>query len=107
MAVKKKNIKSKITIDYKLAEQLASILCTQSEISTILGHSWSAMVKDKKFKRAIELGTATGRISLRRKQFDLAAKNANIAMYLGKLILGQRDEDIEVKHGQVEKLEFL
>lgn len=37
-----------------------------------------------------------GKISLRRSQFKLAEKNANMAIWLGKQYLNQRDEPEEV-----------
>ena len=47
-----------------------------------------------------------GKKSLRRMQFELADKNATMAIWLGKQILGQRDE-VAIDHGNNELLQAL
>jgi len=42
-------------------------------------------------REALEGGKGQGRVSLRRKQFQLAEKNAAMAIFLGKNYLGQSD----------------
>jgi hypothetical protein len=48
-------------------------------------------------REAWEKGKGNGRISLRRTQFQLAQKNAAMAIFLGKNYLGQSDK-IETEH---------
>lgn len=46
----------------------------------------------RRFATVIENGRANGRMSLKRKQFDLAMKgNVTMLIWLGKQTLGQRD----------------
>lgn len=82
----------KIEINYKLAEKLASILCTQSEIAHILEVSSRTLSRDKEFCRLYKKAVDVGKMSLRREQFKLAqAGNASMLIWLGKVYLGQRE----------------
>ena len=89
-------------IDWELFQKLCEIQCTQSEIASMLkvdrdtlrdravenyGEDYSAVYK--KFSES-------GMCSLRRNQFVLSKKNAAMAIWLGKLWLGQRDPSDEV-----------
>ena len=44
------------------------------------------------FSEVFKQKRGIGKISLRRYQFELAKKNANMAIWLGKQYLGQKDE---------------
>lgn len=46
---------------------------------------------DERAKAAWEQGQQEGRVSIRRSQFKLAEKNPQMAIYLGKVVLGQRE----------------
>lgn len=81
----------KKTIDYETAEKLAQIFCTQTEIASFLNVSPSKLQHDKKFIQVYKKGLEIAKISLRRKQFILADKNAAMAIFLGKNYLGQKD----------------
>lgn len=48
--------------------------------------------KPMSFSEVFRLKRGAGKISLRRSQFRLAQKNANMAIWLGKQWLGQTDE---------------
>lgn len=78
-------------------EQLCALQCTQSEIASFLkinedtlrsrsrenyGEDYSAL-----YKKFAEVG----KCSVRRNQFVLSKKNASMAIWLGKIWLGQRD----------------
>lgn len=73
----------------------SSIMCTEAEAAAVLGVSVNTF---KKFladcpeaRAAFDDGRGQGRMSLRRKQFALAEKNAAVAIFLGKNYLGQSD----------------
>lgn len=78
-------------IDYEIVEKLASIFCTQEEIAAFLSVPLSTCQKRDEFRKVYKKGLETAKISLRRKQFKLADKNATMAIFLGKNYLGQRD----------------
>jgi hypothetical protein len=93
-----------IEIDYDKAEKLAAIMCTQSEIASVLGVSLALLEHDPEFIRIHKKGMEQGKASLRRMQYS-AAKDGNITMqiWLGKQYLGQRDKQ-DVEHsGEVEQ----
>lgn len=46
---------------------------------------------DGRAKAAWEDGREEGKVSIRRAQFEMAKKNPQMAIYLGKVILGQRE----------------
>ena len=77
-------------------ENLASIMCTEEEIASILGASVDTLLNnDNKelFRTAIEKGKQGGKASLRREQWKLAQKgNASMLIWLGKQWLGQTDK---------------
>lgn len=84
-------------IDYQMVEKLASIMATQEEIATFLNISVRTLQRDKEFCRVYKKGLESGKMSLRRKQFKLADKNATMGIWLGKQYLGQKDKQ-EVEH---------
>ena len=88
----KKRGRKKVPIDYEKAEKLAQILCTQSEIASVLGVSLPVLDHDPEFQRIHKKGLETGRASLRRMQYASAsAGNPTMLIWLGKQHLGQRD----------------
>lgn len=106
MAEKKKVGRKKLVIDYVTVEKLASIQCTQEEISTFLGISVRTLQRDEEFCRIYKKGQENGKMSLRRMQFKLAEKNSAMAIFLGKQYLGQKDivEQQNLDLGKVEEL---
>jgi len=93
-----------IEIDYDMAEKYSSIMCTQSEIASLLGVSLSTLEHDPEFLRIHKKGMDKGKSSLRRMQYS-AAKDGNITMqiWLGKQYLGQRDKQ-DVEHsGEIDQ----
>ena len=75
---------------------LAKIQCTQVEAAAVLGvhvDTFSDFLRSQaKAKEAWDNGQPSGRASLRRTQFEMAKKNAAMAIWLGKQYLGQKDK---------------
>ena len=83
-------------LDPKMAERLAAIQCTDKEIAHCLGVHETTLVRrkqdDPEFAEILERARSTGRMSLRRKQWEAAqAGNPTMLIWMGKQILGQRD----------------
>jgi hypothetical protein len=79
----------------KLVTDLSKIMCSNEEIATSLGVCVNMLTNvnnAKLFNQAKAAGQTDAKKSLRRKQFALAAKNANMAIFLGKNYLDQRDK---------------
>jgi hypothetical protein len=72
------------------------INCTDKEIAHCLGVHEATLIRRKKqdseFAETLERARSTGRMSLRRKQFEKAnAGSDTMLIWLGKQLLGQRD----------------
>ena len=86
-------------------EKLASLMCTQEEIAAFFDVNVSTI--SRRFAKEIEKGREVGKMSIRRKQFKLAEKNASMAIFLGKNYLGQSDtqefiiEDVDQYFSQI------
>lgn len=84
-------------IDQKNFENLCGLQCTKDEICDFFEttdktlESWCKRTYKAGFSEVFKLKRGKGKISLRRAQFQLAQKNANMAIWLGKQYLGQRD----------------
>ena len=91
-----------IEIDYAQAEKYSSIMCTQSEIASLLGVSLALLEHDPEFIRIHKKGMESGKASLRRMQYLNANKgNATMQIWLGKQYLGQKDkQEITGKDGE-------
>ena len=96
----KKSSKSgrpRIDIDESLFKKLCSYMCTLEEIAGIFECSedtierWCKRTFDMNFADVYKKYSAEGRMSLRRKQFELAETSAAMAIFLGKNYLGQTD----------------
>lgn len=83
-------------IDLAELEKLCSMNCTDEELAAWFGCSSRTIERKRKgadFLAAMERGKAKGRISIRRAQMKLAeAGNATMCIWLGKQLLGQRDQ---------------
>lgn len=78
----------------KMIEQLAGLMCTDEEIASVLNTSVDVLTNKRNkvtFTECKEKGQSHGKVSLRRMQFRLAEKNASMAIFLGKNLLGQTD----------------
>lgn len=88
-----------IEINWNTVEKLCAIQCTGEEIAGVLGVDYDtllARIKEKYkcgFSDYFKRHSASGRMSLRRKQIE-GAMNGNTALliFLGKQYLGQSDK---------------
>lgn len=83
-------------IDLEQFEKLCSLQCTVPEIADFFGVSVNLIEKriqlEEGYAEARARGAAEGKISIRRKQFQLMENGSNsMAIWLGKQYLGQRD----------------
>jgi len=77
-------------IDQKQVEMLASIQCSYEEMGAVLDCSPDTL--ERRFAGVIKKARETGKSSLKRRQFTLAmAGNATMLIWLGKIVLGQRE----------------
>lgn len=92
-------------ISQKDFEKLCGLQCTKGEICCFFDvtdktlERWCKRTYRKGFSEVFEQKRGTGKISLRRSQFELATKNASMAIWLGKQYLGQRDAPEEDRDG--------
>ena len=84
-------------IDKKIFENLCGLQCTKGEICYALDvtdktlESWCRRTYGAGFSEVFSQKRGHGKISLRRAQFELAKKNAAMAIWLGKQYLGQTE----------------
>ena len=87
----------KINIDKSNFEGLCGLQCTLTDIADFFRCSedtiqnWCKATYNENFSVVYKRYSVAGRISLRRSQFALAKKNATMAIWLGKQMLGQKD----------------
>lgn len=85
-------------IDERDFEKLCSLQCSLEEISgffdccTDTVEAWCKRTYHQSFSEVFKQKRGLGKIALRRAQFRLAEKNANMAIFLGKNYLGQTDK---------------
>lgn len=84
--------RNKFVIDYEKVFELASIMCTQQEIASVLKCHRETLIKDEKFQEIYNQGLDNGRMSLRRRQFNMSETNPAMAIWLGKQMLNQKDQ---------------
>ena len=88
-------------IDKKQFENLCGLQCTKEEICGWFDvtdktlENWCKRTYKAGFSEVFRQKRGLGKISLRRHQWRLAEKNANMAIWLGKQYLGQRDQPEE------------
>lgn len=84
-------------IDQVEFEKLCGIQCTNDEICDWFGvtdktlDGWCKRTYKEGFSATYAKKRGKGKISLRRMQFELAKKNAAMAIWLGKQYLGQKE----------------
>ncbi len=84
----------KKVVDEKQIYQLAAINCSNEEIATIMRVDKRTI--ERRFAAVIKEGRENGKMSLKRKQFDVAMKgNVSMLIWLGKNMLGQRDTPLD------------
>ena len=88
-------------IDQKQFENLCGLQCTLEEICgwfdvcTDTLETWCKRTYKRGFSEVFAQKRGAGKISLRRSQWRLAEKNANMAIWLGKQYLGQKDQEVQ------------
>lgn len=89
-------------IDKKQFENLCGLQCTKEEICAWFDvtdktlDAWCKRTYKQTFSEVFSQKRGKGKISLRRSQFRLAEKNANMAIWLGKQYLDQKD-NVDIK----------
>ena len=84
-------------IDWKIFNGLCEIQCTEKEIATVFHVSADTIERACQREKGMTFADyfaqkrEDGRVSLRRKQWKLADRNAAMAIFLGKNYLGQAD----------------
>ena len=84
-------------IDSAQFEKLCGLQCTQQEIAGFFDCSedtierWCKRTYEMTIAETFKIHSANGKISLRRYQFKLAARNASMAIWLGKQYLNQKE----------------
>lgn len=82
-------------IDPEQVKQLAAINCSLEEMGAVLDCSPDTL--GRRFADVIKKGRESGRMSLKRKQYEMAMKgNITMLIWLGKILLGQREEQVAV-----------
>jgi IS30 family transposase len=95
--------RKKIEVDWDQVKKLCAIQCTRKEIAAFMNISEDTIERAckrefKKYFRDLRDDWAEGgKCSLRRKQWLLADKSATMAIFLGKQMLGQIDEE-SIRH---------
>jgi len=91
----------KIPIDANVIEGMARVSCTTAEMASILGVGRRTI--EDRFRREIEKGRASARMSLRHMQWKKALEgNIVMMIWLGKNELGQTDRAAIELSGQVD-----
>lgn len=84
----------------KILRGLGQLQCTVKDCAKVFGVAVSTFEEFLNLdgvRDAFEQGAVEGQVSLRRKQFKLAEKNAAMAIFLGKNYLGQVDR-VQTEH---------
>ena len=99
-------------IDYKKLDAMCGIQCTGEECAAILDVSYEHLNNQLKrdgnggFLDYFKKKSAGGKMSLRRKQYDLASSgNPTMLIWLGKQWLGQHEPEREKEKENSESLE--
>lgn len=96
---KNKGGRPKVIIDWATVEKLCALHCTGEEISSFLKIDYDTLVAAIKrehkcsFSEYFKKHSAGGKLSLRRKQFEVAQSgNVSMLIWLGKQYLAQTDK---------------
>lgn len=111
------NGRPKKQIDNEQFKKLCELQCTKEEIAGFFDcgeskiESYCKEVYGETFQGIYKKLSATGKMCLRRYQFELAKHSATMAIFLGKQLLGQKDnfdKDGEAKDGsETRTIEFV
>jgi hypothetical protein len=86
----------RLVIDLDELEELAGLNCTLAEAAAWFGVSASTLgrrLKEPAYRAVWERGAGKGRVNLRRAQLNLAERSSQMAIFLGRQILGQSDPE--------------
>jgi hypothetical protein len=99
-------------IDLDQLEKLAGLGCTVDEMAAFFDVHRRTLErrcqKDKEYTRALEVGRQKAKLTLRRKQWNLAMKeHPTMLIWLGKQLLGQKQHvdlggEVQVAHAATE-----
>lgn len=84
--------------DQKIFEGLCHVRCTWEEMENILHcdrstlNGWCQRTYGTTFSEVYKRFADGGKASVRRNQMNLSKKNASMAIWLGKVLLGQKEE---------------
>ena len=81
-------------IDWDEVERLSKIFCTYEEIEAVIGVSIKTLKQYPEFLPLYKKGREYGKMSLRRKQLHHADRSVPMAIFLGKVYLHQREQDV-------------
>lgn len=110
MSEKNKGGRPKKQIDQRQFEAMCAIQCTQAEICDVLDitdkplNNWCKETYGCGFSEIYKKKSASGKMSLRRHQFELAKKYPAMAIFLGKNYLGQRDVIEQTNNNKFEEV---
>lgn len=97
-------------INQQQFETLCSMMCSLEEVSAVFNvhfntlNNWCKETYGETFDKTAERFRNVGKTSLRRKQFQLAEKNSQMAIWLGKQYLGQTDK---IEETTIERVEII
>ena len=99
-------------IDLDELRKLLKLHCTIAEIAAFFGCNKKTierrMSDDEEFAEIIEHGRSDGMLSVRRKQFEIMeGGNPTMAIWLGKQLLGQRDQIDTVQEHKLMSIEIV
>lgn len=78
-------------IDENQVKSLAGINCSYAEMAAVLGCDEKTL--SNRFSRAIKEGREVGKMSLKRKQYEVAmGGNVTMLIWLGKITVGQVEQ---------------
>lgn len=95
--MEKKMGRPEVQINKNDFEKLCMLQCTEEEIAGFYDcsvdtiNNWCKKTYGETFSETYKKKSSKGKMSLRRMQWKLAEKNASMAIFLGKQVLGQRD----------------
>lgn len=88
-----------LKLDENLIKELAGLACTVEEIARICDCSKDTL--ERNYRDALEFGRAHTRLSIRRKQFEIAMNDEHksqgtMLVWLGKQLCSQRDFKVDL-----------
>lgn len=97
-------------IDKIMFEKLCLIQCTQEEMCAVFAcdentlNAWCRRTYKKSFSEVFREKRGFGKVSLRRKQWQLAESSTAMAIFLGKNYLGQSDDPVAERRTESENI---